>query len=104
MAAPIAYDTVRLLLGSLAATPRGVDRLDLRYAATVFETWGVDCVGAVPPRWGVRWYVRGRVLRGLDGLEELWLETLRSDDDHVLGRIKGRLSGKHEPRNQKSGE
>ena len=29
MSAPIAYDTVRLLLGSLAATPRGIDRVDL---------------------------------------------------------------------------
>jgi glycosyltransferase involved in cell wall biosynthesis len=104
MATPIAYDTVRLLLGSLAATPRGIDRVDLRYARYFFETWPGDCVGTLPTPWGVRWYDRQRVLQGLDRLEQLWLETLRSDEDHVLGRIKGRLSGKHEPRNQKSGE
>jgi glycosyltransferase involved in cell wall biosynthesis len=104
MAAPIAYDTVRLLLGSLAATPRGIDRVDLRYARYFFETWPGNCVGTLPTPWGVRWYDRQRVLQGLDRLEQLWLETLRSDEDHVLGRIKWRLSGKHEPRNQKSGE
>ena len=104
MAAPIAYDTVRLLLGSLAATPRGIDRVDLRYARYFFETWSGDCVGTLPTPWGVRWYDRQRVLQGLDRLEQLWLETLRSDEDHVLGRIKRRLSGKHEPRDQKSGE
>ena len=100
MATPIAYDTVRLLLGSLAATPRGIYRVDLRYARYFFETWPGDCVGTLPTPWGVRWYDRQRVLQGLDRLEQLWLETLRSDEDHVLGRIKGRLSGKHEPRHQ----
>src|SRR5947207_10075131 len=104
MAAPIAYDTVRLLLGSLAATPRGIDRVDLRYARYFFETWPGDCVGTLPTPWGVRWYDRQRVLQGLDRLERLWLETLRSDEDHVLGRIKARLSGKHEPQNQTNGE
>ena len=104
MTAPIAYDTVRLLLGSLAATPRGIDRVDLSYARYFFETWAGDCVGTLPTPWGVRWYDRQRVLQGLDRLEQLWLETLRSDEDHVLGRIKRRLSGKHEPRDQKSGE
>src|SRR5215468_421322 len=104
MAAPIAYDVVRLFLGPLAVTPRGIDRVDFRYARYFLETWPGDCVGTLPTPWGVRWYDRQRVLQGLDRLEQLWLETLRSDDDHVLGRIKGRLSGKHEPRNQKSGE
>ena len=104
MAAPIAYDVVRLFLGPLAVTPRGIDRVDFRYARYFFETWPGDCVGTLPTPWGVRWYDRQRVLQGLDRLEQLWLETLRSDEDHVLGRIKGLLSGKHEPRNQKSGE
>src|SRR5215472_618423 len=104
MAAPIAYDVVRLFLGPLAVTPRGIDRVDFRYARYFFETWPGDCVGTLPTPWGVRWYDRRRVLQGLNRLEQLWLETLRSDEDHVLGRIKGLLSGKHEPRNQKSGE
>src|SRR6266446_7124071 len=104
MSAPIAYDTVRLLLGSMAVTPRGIDRVDLRYARFFFETWPGDCVGTLPTPWGVRWYDRQRVLQGLDRLEQLWSETVQSDEDHVLARIKGRLSGKHEPRHQKSGE
>ncbi len=104
MAAPIAYDTVRLLLGSLAATPRGIDRVDLRYARFFFETWPGDCVGTLPTPWGVRWYDRQRVLQGLDRLEQLWSETVQSAEDRVLARIKRRLSGEHEPRRHKSHE
>ena len=104
MATPIAYDTVRLLLGSLAATPRGIDRVDLRYARYFFETWPGDCVGTLPTPWGVRWYDRQRVLQELDRLEQLWLETVRSDEDHVLGRIKRRLSGRHEPQHPATGK
>src|SRR6266481_7041754 len=104
MSAPIAYDTVRLLLGSLAATPRGIDRVDLRYARFFFETWPGDCVGTLPTPWGVRWYDRQRVLQGLDRLEQLWSETVQSAEDRVLARIKRRLSGEHEPRRHKSHE
>ena len=72
MSAPIAYDVARLLLGSLAVTPRGIDRVDLRYARFFFETWPGDCVGTLPTPWGVRRYDRRRVLQGLDRLEQLW--------------------------------
>ena len=104
MSAPIAFDTVQLLLGSLAVTPRGIDRVDLRYARFFFESWPADCVGTLPTPWGVRWYDRQRVLRGLDRLEELWRETVRPDEDRVLMRIKSQLSGTHEPAIEKHGE
>src|SRR5438094_10250303 len=104
MAAPIAYDTVRLLLGSLAATPRGIDRVDLRYARYFFETWPGDCVGTLPTPWGVRWYDRKRVLRGLDRLGELWGETTQPHEDRVLLRIKKRLAGTLEPPTEGSHE
>jgi glycosyltransferase involved in cell wall biosynthesis len=96
MSAPIAYDMVRLLLGSLAVTPRGIDRVDLRYARFFFETWPGDCVGTLPTPWGVRWYDRRRVVQGLDRLEQLWSETVQSNEDRVLLRIKRQLSGKHD--------
>ena len=102
MSAPIAYDVARLLLGSLAVTPRGIDRVDLRYARFFFETWPGDCVGTLPTPWGVRRYDRRRVLQGLDRLEQLWLETLESHEDRVLLRIKRRLSGKHDPQTERS--
>src|SRR5271166_5573344 len=97
MSAPIAYDTVRLFLGPLAVTPRGIDRVDLRYARFFFETWPGDCVGTLPTPWGIRWYDRQRVLQGLDRLEELWSETIQSHEDRVLRFIKNRLSGNGEP-------
>ena len=96
MSAPIAYDVTRLLLGSLAVTPRGIDRVDLRYARFFFETWPGDCVGTLPTPWGVRSYDRPRVLQGLDRLEQLWSETVQSHEDRVLLRIKRRLSGQHD--------
>jgi len=101
MSAPIAFDTVQLLLGSLAVTPRGIDRVDLRYARFFFESWPADCVGTLLTPWGVRWYDRQRVLRGLDRLEELWHETVRPHEDRVLLGIKNQLSGAHEPEIEK---
>jgi glycosyltransferase involved in cell wall biosynthesis len=102
MSAPIAYDTVRLLLGSMAVTPRGIDRVDLQYARFFFETWPGDCGGTLPTPWGVRWYDRKRVIRGLDRLEELWGETIQPDEDPVLLQIKKRLAGTLEPPTEKS--
>jgi glycosyltransferase involved in cell wall biosynthesis len=97
MSAPIAYDATRLFLGPMAVTPRGIDRVDLRYARFFFETWPGDCVGTLPTPWGVRWFDRQRVIRGLDRLEELWSETLQPDEDRVLLKIKTRLSGQYGP-------
>ena len=93
MPASIAYDVARLLLGASAITPRGIDRVDFRYARFFFETWPGDCFGTLPTPWGVRRYDRRRVLQGLDRLEQLWSETTRSHEDRVLLGIKGRLSG-----------
>jgi glycosyltransferase involved in cell wall biosynthesis len=105
MSAPIAYDVFRLLLGSLAVTPRGIDRVDFRYARFFFETWPGDCFGTLPTPWGVRRYDRRRVLQGLDRLEQLWSETVQSHEDRVLSRIKRRLSGKHDlPTERSRGE
>src|SRR5215471_2737105 len=102
MSAPIAYDVLRLLAGSLAVTPRGIDRVDFRYARFFFETWPGDCFGTLPTPWGVRRFERRRVLEGLDRLEELWLETVQSHEDRVLLRIKKRLSEKHDVPTEKS--
>src|SRR6266851_5304725 len=102
MLAPIAYDTVRLLLGSMAVTPRGIDRIDFQYARFFFETWPGDCVGTLPTPWGVRWYDRKRVIRGLDRVEELWRETIQPHEDRVLLQIKQRLAGGLDPPTEKS--
>lgn len=97
MAAAIAYDTVRLFLGALAATPRGIDRVDLAYARFFFEKWPGDCVGTLPTPWGVRWYGRQRVLNGLDRLQKLWSDSVQPHEDRVLRHIKGRLGGRLDP-------
>ena len=80
MATPIAYDTVRLLLGSLAATPRGIDRVDLRYARYFFETWPGDCVGTLPTPWGVRWYDAEGVRHFRGGLLDATAGTRGGED------------------------
>src|ERR1700737_5416439 len=98
MSAPIAFDTVQLLLGSLAVTPRGIDRVDLQYARFFFETWPGDCVGTLPTPWGVRWYDRERIIRGLDRLEELWGETIQSHENQGRVLIKKQLCALDEVR------
>ena len=103
MSVPIAYDVARLLFGASAVTPRGIDRVDFRYARFFFETWPGDCFGTLPTPWGVRQYDRRRVLQGLDCLERLWSETVQPHEDRVLVRIKGQLSGKYDPRTEMSG-
>jgi glycosyltransferase involved in cell wall biosynthesis len=97
MSASIAYDATRLFLGPLAVTPRGIDRVDLSYARFFFETWPGDCVATLPTPWGVRWFDRQRVIRGLARLEELWSETIQPDEDRMLLNIKTRLSVQHGP-------
>jgi len=98
MSPPIAYDAARLFAWSLAAKPRGIDRVNLLYARFLFETWPGDCISTLPTPWGVRWYDRQRALQLLDRVEELWSETIRPYEDRVLLQIKIRLSGLHEPR------
>jgi len=98
MSAPIAYDAARLFMGSLAATPRGIDRVDFQYARFIFESWPGDCIGTLPTPWGVRWYDRTRVLKLLHRVEELWSETIQPYEDGVLRQIKIRLAANHERR------
>jgi glycosyltransferase involved in cell wall biosynthesis len=102
MSAPIAYDAARLFLGSLAATPRGIDRVDFLYARFLLESWPGECIGTLPTPWGVRWYDRWRALQLLDRVEELWSETIQPCEDHVLLQIKIRLAGDGESRFNKS--
>jgi glycosyltransferase involved in cell wall biosynthesis len=104
MAAPIAYDSARLFVGSFSATPRGIDRVDLLYARFLFETWPGDCIGTLPTPWGVRWYERRRALQLIEHLEKLWSETIQPCEDPVFLQIKSRLSGNQEPQFDKPHE
>jgi glycosyltransferase involved in cell wall biosynthesis len=91
---PIAYDLIRLFLGPLASTPRGIDRVDLGYARFFAENWRGDFGGTLPTAWGFRWYERDRVLKLINRLEEHWLEVTFSHEDPVLDHVKQRLAGK----------
>ena len=93
MATTIIFDAARLFWGATARSPRGLDRVDLGYARFFFEHWPGECIATLPTPWGFRWYERERVIRGLDRLEELWSETIRSDDDPALRRVKRLLAG-----------
>jgi glycosyltransferase involved in cell wall biosynthesis len=97
MSVPIAYDAARLFLGSMAVTPRGIDRVNLLYARFLLETWAGDCIGTLPTPWGVRMYGRRRTLQLLDRVEELWSEAIQPHEDRVLLQIKSRLSGTARP-------
>jgi glycosyltransferase involved in cell wall biosynthesis len=80
----IVYDGLRLLLGALTHTPRGVDRVDLSYARYLFENWPGECLGLLPTPWGVRLYDRNKALRMLDCVRSSWRENLAAGTDPAL--------------------
>ncbi|SON56949.1 glycosyltransferase, family [Hartmannibacter diazotrophicus] len=93
MKRPVAYDILRLFLGPLSRTPRGIDRIDGLLARHFLETYEGDCFGVMPTPLGSRIYERDRVLKGLNHLERLWSEN-RDDDEstkfrHVLKVLNG---------------
>lgn len=93
MAPPIVYDGLRLFIGPISRTPRGIDRVDLAYARYLFGSWPADCVGLLPTPWGVRQYDRRLVLRALDRLELLWRETAEARANAAFDEVRRRLNG-----------
>jgi glycosyltransferase involved in cell wall biosynthesis len=89
---PVAYDMVRMFSGPLAPAPRGIDRVDLGYARHFAESWRGDCGGTLPTPWGILWFERGRLLKLIDRLEDIWSETIDTEQDAGLDEIKLRLS------------
>ncbi len=92
MPVPVAYDMVRMFSGPLVPTPRGIDRVDLGYARYFAESWRGDCGGTLPTPWGIVWFERGRLLKLIDRLEDIWSESSDRHDDAGLDEIKSRLS------------
>lgn len=89
---PVAYDLVRMFAGPLVPTPRGIDRVDLGYARHFAESWRGDCGGTLPTPWGIVWIGRGRLLKLIDRLEDIWSESIDTHEDAELDDIKLRLS------------
>lgn len=65
-----AYDLLRLCLGPLFLTPRGIDRVDLALACHLFDSDDSSNLGILPTPWGVR-ALPARVVRRM-------LERLKS--------------------------
>ena len=89
----IAYDMIRLFLGPMSMTPRGIDRVDLGYARYFAEQWPGDFGGTLPTPWGFRWFERDYVVDWLNRLDHHWQETIDGQDDRVLRYVKQRLAG-----------
>jgi glycosyltransferase involved in cell wall biosynthesis len=97
MAPPIVYDGLRLFLGGLSRTPRGVDRVDFSYARFLFENWPNECMGLLPTPWGIRLYGRDRALRMLTNVETSWREGQHVDGDPALADLRDWLAGAPAP-------
>jgi glycosyltransferase involved in cell wall biosynthesis len=85
---PILYDGLRLFLGALYRTPRGVDRVDLSYARFLLENWDNECLGVLPTPWGIRLYNRQRALRMLATVEASWREAQDVDIDPAFAHVR----------------
>lgn len=103
MSVPVAYDMVRMFSGPLVPTPRGIDRVDLGYARHFAESWRGDCGGTLPTPWGIVWFERGRLLKLIDRLEDIWSESVNTREDAGLDDIKLRLSANHKPSARRRG-
>ncbi len=97
MTRPIAYDMVRLLLGPFSSTPRGIDRIDFGFAASLFHDWPDDFVGIAPMAWGMRWFGRKKLIHGLERLDYFWRETMDRDNDAAYQRLKRFLADPAHP-------
>jgi len=96
----IVYDSLRLLLGALTHTPRGIDRVDLGYARYLFESWPGDCLALLPTPCGIRLYDRNKALRMLDGVRSSWRENLIAGADPLLTSFHHWLDRKSAPPQQ----
>src|SRR5690349_24304857 len=92
MAPPIVFDCLRVLLGELTVTPRGIDRVDLSYARWFCENWQGDCYGLLPTPWGFRLYDRDQVAGLLESVHALWREDDTDDTDTPYRYLRARLA------------
>lgn len=89
---PIAYDLVRLFLGPLFMTPRGIDRVDLALARHIFADRDTANIGVLPTFWGLRAYRAPQVRRLLAHVERIWAEHAERDEDPAQeAQIRGLL-------------
>src|SRR5450631_1661027 len=95
---------VRMFSGPLVPTPRGIDRVDLGYARHFAESWRGDCGGTLPTPWGIVWFERGRLLKLIERLEEIWSESGDRQEDAGLDDIKMRLSANRQPTARRRGK
>ena len=70
----IAYDLVRLFLGPLFLTPRGIDRVDLALARQIFADPETENLGILPTFWGIRVFKAAQVQYLLAHIEHIWAE------------------------------
>src|ERR1700704_2084185 len=91
MAPFVAFDLIRLLVGPIHRSPRGIDRTDMGLARHFFQKWPGDCVGTLPTPLGVRCFARDVALRLIDATNEKWKENATPEADTLLSRVKKRL-------------
>lgn len=89
----IIYDTVRLFIGPVFRTPRGIDRVDFAYAIELFTHWPGEIHTLLPTPWGMRLFSRQQTLKGLAYLEGLWGERHQPGQDPAYAEILRRLDG-----------
>lgn len=93
MVPPIVYDGLRLFLGALSRTPRGVDRVDFSYARFLLTNWPNTCLGLLPTPWGLRLFDRERALRLLGTVETAWREGQGVNSDLSFTDLRDWLTG-----------
>lgn len=94
---PLAYNLIRLALGSIHSTPRGIDRIDFGYVSSLLETWPADVRGVLPTILGMRAFPRDQILRGRDRLARLWREEALPSEDPGISTLIQRMEAPEAP-------
>lgn len=87
MSRVIAYDLCRLFIGPYFVTPRGIDRVDLAMANSLFADPESPHIGIVPTPLGVRAYPAPVARLLLDHLQHVWREGPGIADDDPLALL-----------------
>src|SRR6266446_517158 len=88
----VAFDLIRLFVGPIHRSPRGIDRTDMGLSRHFLQEWPGDCVGTLPTPLGVRCFARDVALRIIDATNEKWRESADPDEDVLLAAVKERLT------------
>lgn len=96
MTTPLVIDLTRLFVSILRGRPRGIERVDLDFAAAMLSDRRRPVFGIIAYPWGPRVLDRGTVEQLVAALRQVWAEDAPLESDSIYSGIRGWLTGNAE--------